>query len=554
MSWNKRATSLLFLLVVCTILSAGIREDQQFLSAVHHGKIVQVRECLAAGMNADTRNPKTGETALMMAWEIRDIKMMELLITAGARVDQEDGGRLLMGAINSTRPDIAAMLIRHGADINYVDSRYFGSETPLQAAFNRGRKDVALLLIKSGADIHKIKEGSAPLLHRTSDIDLIRALLDAGSDVNETYNGNTALFYALNSVSRTIDRETVDLLLHKGARMDAGDPDQTLLLMYRLCIEGDMPLLRKLYAVGAPVNSLNGKSWTPLIGAARNGSVELVEFLLDRGARVNDVYEYLLANYGENPINLTHPTEILMQESPVTAAIEAGNKEALAVLISRGADANMIYHSGMNALMLVVDDGVHAEEVIRERRRRDMENYTRERNSPSSVAALQAFQEETRGREKPKPPGSAAQATILAKDVVTRISSAQTGESEYDHRYRLQQEQERDRRKQRRHANRIDMMKILIDADIDLNRQDDVFGQTPLIQAIRIGDPRAVKLLLDAGARLDLPDKSGKTPANYASESGNPEILKMIHSDVANALFAAGLRTVPQKLHCKLVI
>jgi hypothetical protein len=178
-----------------------------------------------------------------------------------------------------------------------------------------------------------------------------------------------------------------------------------------------------------------------------------------------------------------------------------------------------------------------------------MERYTRERNASSSVAALQAFGEETRVRKKEQPPESASQTPGLPRDVTVVETVKAAGlpkgviavesidisakDTEYS-RYQLQQEQERSRLQQRRKAARFDMMKLLIGAGTDVNRQDEVFGQTPLMQAIRAGDLQAVNMLLDAGARLDLRDKAGKTPADYANASGDSAILQMIRGATAS--------------------
>ena len=550
--------------------------------ALKKNNIEMARLLIEHGADPDIRSRKDGRTAIFHAlqnpqlfrllvqhhasFDVRDDRGYSVLAAAVSQADadtiteiinsgrvgdviRENGGQMLMTAVNRKLPGIAALLIPHGADVEYLGTGYFEGKTPLQLAFDRDKKDAALVLIRSGADIHRIRKGYAPFLMRTKDIDLIKALLDAGADVNETYNGRTALHAALDFPGEAANAGIVKLLLEKGARMDAEDPARNLFLMHRLCIQGDMTLIRKLYAAGAPVNATPGESWTPLMGAARNGSVELIEFLLARGARVNDTYEHVVVNYGDNPSNLTHPAETSMRESPLMLAALNGNSKALALLLSRGADANVTLHSGMNALMLVVDDGAHAEEIIRERRRREMERYTRERNAASSVAALQAFSEETRVREKLTSPELASQTDGLPKDVtvvetvkaaglpkgvitVESIDMSVKG-TEY-RRYQLQQEQGKIRLQKRRQANRFDMMKLLIGAGIAVNRQDEVFGQTPLMQAIRFGDSRAVKMLLDAGARVDLRDKAGKTPADYARASGDGAILKMIRSATAS--------------------
>lgn len=521
-----------------TAIFRALRNPQLFRLLVQHKASFDVRD-------------DRGYSVLAAAVSLADADTITEIINSGRTGDviSENGGQMLMTAVNRKLPDIAALLIRHGADVEHTGTGYFEGKTPLQLAFDRGNKDAALVLISSGADIHRVRKGRAPFLLRTKDSDLIRALLDAGADVNETYNGRTALHAALDFPGKAVNARVVELLLEKGARMDAEDPDRNLLLMYRLCIQGDMALIRKLYAVGAPVNASTGRSWTPLMGAARNGSVELIEFLLARGARVNDTYEHVVVYYGENPSNLTHPTERSVRESPLMLAALNGNSKALALLLSRGADASVTLHTGMNALMMVVDDGAHAQEIIRERRRRDMEGYTRERNAASSVAALQAFSEETRVREKPTSPDLDAQTAVLPRDVtvvdtvkatgfpkgvITVESIDISGKGPEYRQYRLQQEQVKIRLQQQRRTNRLDMMKLLIGAGTDVNRQDEVFGQTPLMQAIRIGDSRAVNMLLDAGARLDLRDKAGKTPTDYANASGDGAILQMIRGATAS--------------------
>ena len=483
----------------------------------------------------DVRDDR-GYTVLASAMSLADANTITEIINSGhvGDVIRENGGQLLMTAVNRKLPDIAALLIRQGADVEYLGTGYFEGKTPLQLAFDRGNKDAALVLIKSGADIHRIKKGHAPFLFRTNDFDLTRALLEAGANINEIYAGETPLLYLLHSLDRDKNIRIVEFLLENGARADIGDAEKYQFVMYQLCLKGELPLVKRLSAAGVPLNQISSRPRTPLVGASMNGSVDLVRFLLDRGARVNDYYELVGLYYWNDTLQQSLPSELTQRVSPLTAAAEAGNRDVLALLINRGADVNVILHSGMNALMLVVDDGSHAEEVVSERRRRDTESYLRERNMASSVAAMKAFRDETRVREKPEIADSSTASATVPKDVtVIDTIDLETDGSEYK-RYRVQQEQEKIRLKKQREANRIDMMKLLIDAGTDVNRQDEVFGQTPLMQAIRIGDPRAVKLLLDAGARPDLRDKAGKTPSDYASASGDSTILQMLRSATAN--------------------
>ena len=63
---------------------------------------------------------------------------------------------------------------------------------------------------------------------------------------------------------------------------------------------------------------------------------------------------------------------------------------------------------------------------------------------------------------------------------------------------------------------RYDPLPILLDKASDVNPVNSV-GRTPLFQAVRSGNIGDINLLLEAGARLDIADKYGHTPAHVAA-------------------------------------
>ena len=68
-------------------------------------------------------------------------------------------------------------------------------------------------------------------------------------------------------------------------------------------------------------------------------------------------------------------------------------------------------------------------------------------------------------------------------------------------------------------ADNFDMVKLLVDRDIEVNQQKllESDGSTPLhIYCISGADPRIIKLLLDSGADPTIKDSSGKTALDYA--------------------------------------
>ena len=65
-------------------------------------------------------------------------------------------------------------------------------------------------------------------------------------------------------------------------------------------------------------------------------------------------------------------------------------------------------------------------------------------------------------------------------------------------------------------------------AGTDINAKEDFGGSTPLILAAIFGQSEIVKILIDAGAELDLRNSSGGTALHQACFFGRPEIVELI--------------------------
>ena len=93
-------------------------------------------------------------------------------------------------------------------------------------------------------------------------------------------------------------------------------------------------------------------------------------------------------------------------------------------------------------------------------------------------------------------------------------------------------------------ANDIEITRLLLERGADVNRGND-YGWTKLHQAGYGNDPRAGRLLLDAGARTDLYARGdGGTPLIAALFWGHREVVELLGLEPRNLRVAAGLGLV----------
>lgn len=122
-------------------------------------------------------------------------ELMRAFIDHGLDVGMRDGQTLLHEAAERGNPDMVALFLAQGLDVNVTSG---SKETPLHRAAKGGHRDVVGLLIAKGADVSaKDFEGNTPL-HLTSSKDIATLLVAGGADVNARNNeGKTPLQHAV---------------------------------------------------------------------------------------------------------------------------------------------------------------------------------------------------------------------------------------------------------------------------------------------------------------------------------------------------------------------
>ncbi|KAN0133848.1 Ankyrin repeat-containing domain protein [Lactarius tabidus] len=186
-------------------------------------------------------------------------------------------------------------------DVAYILSSRMAATTPLDYATNSAMTSLAPLkrqnpspkLVqppqKSGEEVNT-PEKEQPSLYTASEnglLDIVRYLIDGGSDVNATYRNRMT---ALHAASYKGKLEVAKLLIERGADVDLRSRAGWTALHYALR-ETHLEVARLLLDHGADANAKTRNDGNTLHLAlfyrSESAGVETIQLLLDHGADVN---------------------------------------------------------------------------------------------------------------------------------------------------------------------------------------------------------------------------------------------------------------------------
>ncbi|HEV3332410.1 MAG TPA: ankyrin repeat domain-containing protein [Bryobacteraceae bacterium] len=257
---------------------------------------------IGRAQNREKAVPEGGMTALLYASRDGDLPITRMLVAAGAGVNQADANgtsALLVATVNGN-VEVAKFLLDNGANPNAADS--FG-RAPLWSAVdlrnldlgdgsgvNGIRREPVLELIRGlldrgagpnrqtrveppsrrwmmpfGARQWVSPAGQTPFVRAAlaNDVAVMRLLLEHGADPAITTLGGTTALMAAAGVG-WVPRQTYT------------ESRDSMLEAVKLCVEH-----------GADVNAADVKGLTALHGAAYRGADEVVQFLAQKGARLD---------------------------------------------------------------------------------------------------------------------------------------------------------------------------------------------------------------------------------------------------------------------------
>jgi len=425
-----------------------------------------------------------------------------LLRKVDVNAPQVDGTTALHWAVQSDDLETADLLIRAGANVSAANRE---GATPMQLATLNGNAAMIERLIKAGADVNLplTNSGDTALMMaaRTGKPDAVKMLLDHGAQVNakESWGDTTALMWAVAEGHTAI----VKMLVDKGADVNArtkfvpsatgrgfegatpvaskpgqAPEDNSSGLLSPLMFaarEGDIESARLLVAAGAQVNATDGDGKNALGLAIFNGGYEVASFLIDNHANVNqaDAQRFTPLFWAVDRRN--------METAPNFPWVVTTDPLALITkLLDAGANPNAIINNTPRARMR---DGspriVFATALMRAAFSGDIE----------LVKLLLSH---------------GADPKIVSRDNETVLMAA--GGTGFIPGYS----------KGRTPAERLEVVKLLIDLGIDVNAADD-YGITALMVAANIGDVPIIQYMIDKGADLGAYDLGKKNDGAFGS-------------------------------------
>ena len=457
--------------------------DQRLADAAARADAAAVRQLLAAGADANAADAD-GTTPLHVAVWADDLATVQELLRAGAKADVANTFRV----------------------------------TPISLAAEHGNASIVRRLIDAGANVAAVDAAGETLLMaavRSNSLDTVRVLVDAGAQVNaaEPQLGHTALMWAVRIDSAAITKYLVDrgasitARTRVGAKSAArppgagggshgvgivrsGVPPQgeqlptsggmtPLLFAAR---DGSLEAARVLIDSGADLNAADPNAMTPLLMAITNGQIPVAQLLVDRGADVRAADWY--------------------GRTPLWAAVEIRNLDMRSGATDNGIDREAAFR----LIGSILDKGVDVNARVKE--------FPPQRRHLLPLASLEwvDFTGQTafiRAAQSADVPVMKLLLSKGADPAITTFNGTSALMAAAGVNWVVGQTFSESP------ARWLEAVRLCLELGLDVNAVNEM-GLAAIHGAANRGSDDIVELLARHGAKLDVPDKHGRTPFAWA--------------------------------------
>jgi uncharacterized protein len=473
---------LVFSTIGSPVWAAG---DTRLAEAAMRRDAAAVAKLLDEKVDVNAPGPD-GTPALHWLVRVDDFESARRLVRAGADASKPNryGVTPMQLACANGNAKMIALLLEAGADPNVVDRQ---GETALMSAARVGSVEAVKTLIDHGAKIDTrdpaYQQTALMMAVRENHPAVVQLLVDRGAEVNvQTRTGDTPSWILPNSVPGFGH----GIGIVRGGLPERGSryliPGAMTPLLYA-ARDGRIDSAKILLAAGAQIDHADANGVTPLLMAITNNHVDMARYLIERGANVNAVDWY--------------------GRTPLWAAVELRNMDVDSSTFENGVDRG----PALELITLLVDKGVDVNVRTKEVPpiRRQMLRVTGDLSwvdftgqTPFLRAALAADLEVMRlllahGAD-PKMTAYGGTTALMAAAGVNWVVDQTTDEGP---------------------AARLEAVKMCYELGLSVNDTNSM-GVTAVMGAANRGSDDIIEFLVSKGARLDVKDKEGRTPLNWA--------------------------------------
>lgn len=408
----------------------------------------------------------------------REQEVLQLLVKAGARANDEDdrASRVVRQALE--REDSIRTLLDDGASANQCDA---SGRTLLANAAHSGNLDVVNLLVSRGANMElgdDRGQTALTLAARQGHTKVVNRLIGREANIDHTdHDGWTAL----RSAAWGGHSEVVSALLYAGAKVDCADADGRTALR-AAAWGGHEDIVLNLLQHGAEVNKADGEGRTALIAAAYMGHREIVEHLLEHGAEADH----------DDADGRT-----ALSVAALCVPASKGHASVVSLLIERGAEVDHRDKDCMTPLLVAGYEGhVDVVDLLLEGGA-DVDHTDDNGRTPLLAAASMGHASVVNTLLFW---GAAVDSIDSEGRTVLSIASAQGN---------------------------VEVVRTLLDRGLDENHRDDA-GWTPLHMASFEGHRQVCDALIEQGARCTEVDNDGRIPLILSAQEGHYDCVQIL--------------------------
>ncbi|XP_041364259.1 ankyrin repeat domain-containing protein 50-like [Gigantopelta aegis] len=268
-------------------LHAAIRQVSHYFDKDNKPTVSLVRKLVSMGCDRNIADGQ-GWTPLYQSAYAGDLEITTMLLKEGASLDSitKTGETILHGGVCGNSPEVVEFLLKSGCSHSAVNN---GGQHALTAAIvSRSKIEIIKMLIDAGSDVN-LKDTSSNTLaplheavqHRYKEAAIL--LIDSGCNINIlTSQNETPLYLACAKgtseiVAHLIQQPNVDL---RGAK-------PSKVAIHAASSNGHVQIVRMLINARCNLNQLNDGGLTPLQTAIQEDQYPVAKELLKHGCDIN---------------------------------------------------------------------------------------------------------------------------------------------------------------------------------------------------------------------------------------------------------------------------